>query len=364
MKTRTFLMAIAVLFVAGCTATEFKPLGNVAEKLPLMKKEPEVQTSEYTSPAQMVAIWSDAVYTQPGHPPIRGFGGRLYFYNEKSEAVPVEGQLVVYSYDDSDKGSPAKAPDRKFVFTPEQLTQYFSPSELGASYSIWLPLDEVGGVCKAITLLPVFTSADGNVVMGHQTINNLPGTVPENVETQPKGYFTPLSPTGHGEVRPASYQQPQREVASTRDQWDRTHMFVPKDTTRKRLRSTTIQVPMTMSKRLVEAPSTGAATIGFQGDESEERIEGARRTPPVNNTDWEGSEAAQSWPRQADVSATGPPLPSPPATRFERPRYQVPAEPHGRPNRVHPPTSPVPAGPQPGRPFPPSSDRTFATAGS
>jgi len=364
MKTRTFLMAIAVLFVAGCAATEFKPLDNVAKNLRLIKDQSEDQASEYATPTQMVAIWSDAVYTQPGNPPIRGFGGRVYFYNEKSEAVPVEGQLVVYSYDDSDQSTPAEAPDRKFVFTPEQLTQYFSPSELGASYSIWLPLDEVGGVRKAITLLPVFTSADGNVVMGHQTINNLPGSVPENVETQRKGYFTPLAPTGHGEVRPASYQQPQKEVASTRDQWERTQMFIPKDTARKRLRSTTIQLPMTMSRRLVEAPLTGRPTIGFQQDESRESGAEARRSPAVNDTNWEGSEASQSWPRQEDVSATAPLRQSPPATRFERPRYQVPAEPHGRPNRVHPPTSPRHAGPQPDRPFPPSSVRTFATAGS
>ncbi len=361
MTTRILLTAITVVLFGGCAATGYKPLDNVAEKLRLTKKEPNVQTSEYASPGQMVAIWSDAVYTQPGHPPIRGFGGRLYFYNEKSEAVPVEGQLVVYSYDDSDQGAPAKAPDRKFVFTPEQLTQYFSPSELGASYSIWLPIDEVGGVRKAINLLPVFTSADGNVVMGHQTINILPGSMPENVETQPKGYITPLARTGRGEVRPASYQQPKTEVASTRDQWDRTQMFVPKDATRRRLRSTTIRVPMTMSKRLVREPSRGITT-GIQEGGLEEGADAARRMPPVSNADAEGLDTSQP----GVASAATAPLsasPSPPATRFARPRYQAPGEPHGRSSRERPQWPPRPAGPQPDHPFQPSADHSRATVG-
>ena len=52
-------------------------------------------------------MWSDAVYTQPGLPPTRGFGGRLYFYDAHDQPVKVEGQLVVYAYDDSPEGTPS-----------------------------------------------------------------------------------------------------------------------------------------------------------------------------------------------------------------------------------------------------------------
>ncbi len=37
----------------------------------------------------------------PGKPVTRGFGGRIYFYNDRSQAVPVDGELVVYGFDDT-----------------------------------------------------------------------------------------------------------------------------------------------------------------------------------------------------------------------------------------------------------------------
>jgi len=336
-----------------------KTLEKVTEKLPLMKSEEKVQTSEYESPTQIVAIWSDAVYTQPGSPPIRGFGGRLYFYNNQNRAFPVEGQLAVYGYDDSIEGSPAERPDRKFVFTPEQFTAHYTPTELGASYSIWIPWDEVGGVRRAISLMPVFRSTDGNVVMGHQSINILPGKTPKNVDATPKGYFTPLSPSGSQDVRPASYERPEHAVASTRDHWAQTHTFVPKDASRERLRTTTIQVPMTMSKRLMQARVDGEMAAGNQGTGPERKTEAPRRIPPISEENVQGLEPSKPVQQSSEVSATA----SPPATRFARPRYLAPRAPDGRPNHVHAATPRRPEVPQPGRPSPRSWDHSGGVAG-
>jgi hypothetical protein len=122
-----------------------------------------------------VAIWSDAVYTQAGHAPVRGFGGRIYFYNDRHEAVPVDGQLIVYGFDDSTPENPNKTPNRKFVFTDEQLASRHSVTELGDSYSVWLPWDEVTGFQTTISLLPVFVPNQGQTVVGPQTVNVLPG---------------------------------------------------------------------------------------------------------------------------------------------------------------------------------------------
>src|SRR5580658_5374415 len=46
-------------------------------------------------PDKVVANWSDTILTQPGQPPIRGFGGRLMFYEGKSEdPIKVEVTLA------------------------------------------------------------------------------------------------------------------------------------------------------------------------------------------------------------------------------------------------------------------------------
>jgi hypothetical protein len=90
---------------------------------------------EYQEPKSMVAIWTEDTLIQPGKPVTRGFGGRIYFYNEKSQAIPVDGELVVYGFDDSATTKPSRASPsdmeleqsgKKFRFTAEQFTQHFS----------------------------------------------------------------------------------------------------------------------------------------------------------------------------------------------------------------------------------------------
>src|SRR5690242_474650 len=61
----------------------------------------EKKKDQYQTPTRIVALWSPAMYNMPGKPSMRGFGGRLYFYNEKDQPVPVEGQLIVYGFNDS-----------------------------------------------------------------------------------------------------------------------------------------------------------------------------------------------------------------------------------------------------------------------
>src|SRR6476660_7033999 len=80
---------------------------------------PKVEESKYPAPVKMAAIWAPAVLNQPGQVPTRGFGGRVYFYDGANNPVAVEGQLIVYAYDDTVPGAGGKTPERKFAFTPE-----------------------------------------------------------------------------------------------------------------------------------------------------------------------------------------------------------------------------------------------------
>src|SRR6187431_1536707 len=126
--------------ISGCSSLD----GNWKKHLP-WSAEKRLKEAKAEGPATLVAIWTPDVLMQPGKPPTRGFGGRLYFYNNKSQAIPVEGQLVVFAYDDSESKHADSNPERKFAFTPEQFERHYSKSDLGPSYSVWIPWDAVGG---------------------------------------------------------------------------------------------------------------------------------------------------------------------------------------------------------------------------
>jgi hypothetical protein len=135
----------------------------------------------YQEPSSMSVIWADDVLMAPGQPATRGFGGRVYFYNERSQAIPVDGELTVYGYDDTEAGERSKheQPDKRFRFSPEQFTTHFTQGELGASYSVWLPWDEAGGPRRRITLIPVFKTTSGRLVRGEPSTVTLNGKAPE-----------------------------------------------------------------------------------------------------------------------------------------------------------------------------------------
>lgn len=180
-----FLVCTLIAISSGC-ASVFDGSSN---RNPKKKKESWTwfKKPEYQEPKSMVAIWTEDTLIQPGKPVTRGFGGRLYFYNEKSQAIPVEGELMVYGFDDSASTKmPSASPSdqeitqsgKKFRFTPEQFTQHFSHSELGASYSVWIPWDAVGGEQKKITLMPTFIGKEQRVIRGESSKLTLSGKTP------------------------------------------------------------------------------------------------------------------------------------------------------------------------------------------
>lgn len=139
---------------------------------------------EYQTPASVAVIWSPDILTVSGQPPMRGFGGRVFFYNNEMTAVPVEGDLTIHGFfgEEEEHAGPA---DKKFTFKAEQLVNHFSPGELGASYSIWVPWDKAGGERESITLVATFKSKDGHVVQGASAKLALPGKTPGSSETLP-----------------------------------------------------------------------------------------------------------------------------------------------------------------------------------
>ncbi len=130
-------------------------------------------------PDKVVALWTDAVKTTVGQPGIRGFGGRLLFYEGSSDTpVKVDGTLVVYAFDESNRDPNNTRPDCKYVFTPDQLPRHYSKAKVGHSYSVWIPWDVAGGMQKEITLVVRFEPKNGQPLVGEQVKEILPGRIP------------------------------------------------------------------------------------------------------------------------------------------------------------------------------------------
>lgn len=187
---RPTLALLFSLLICGCAT----PSSSLTEYIPFFPHS-EASESELP-PARVVAVWSPDVVQTVGSRPTQGFSGRLFFFDAKNNARPVDGQLVVYAFDDSDavhKGmEPTNKPDRRFVFTAEQVPNHFSENKIGASYSFWIPWQEIGAEQKTISLVPVLTTKDGLRIAGPPTRNVLPGKRPK---AQPKTADTPGLPT-------------------------------------------------------------------------------------------------------------------------------------------------------------------------
>src|SRR5436190_21582839 len=103
MKRYSMLLFLSLVMVwAGGCAGMTK---NLSQAMPWGEKTPKIDEGKYQAPVKMAVLWSPAMYTAAGKKPTRGFGGRVYFYNAKNETIPVQGQLVVYCFDDTRKNN-------------------------------------------------------------------------------------------------------------------------------------------------------------------------------------------------------------------------------------------------------------------
>jgi hypothetical protein len=163
-------LAACALLQAGCATTGWdwkKPIPWGAG-----------ENGELEKPIKLVAMWTDTVLTSSNAPAIRGFGGRLMFYGNDDSPIKVKGTLSVYAFNEEGRDLNNVTPDRKYVFTAEQVAKHYSKGNLGHSYSFWLPWDELGGDEVKISLVCRFTHESGEIVVGEQTTHVLPGKKP------------------------------------------------------------------------------------------------------------------------------------------------------------------------------------------
>jgi len=233
----SILCSITIL-LTGCQAT-----GSTSSSWnPLTK----LKNKPVGPPSRVVAIWAPDVLNTQGQRSTQGFGGRIYFYDANNQTIPVDGQLIIHAYDDSEGADHTNA-DKKFVFTPEQLKRHHGQSELGDSYSIWIPWQPVGGMQRRISLVPTFTSTTGLRVVGHQTMNLLPGKKPRLPETKQEEVAAherkPGSNRGQaGAILPTDYPSDRSRGTAAARTLDYT--------------TTTINVPRSLSEQMRSQPGT------------------------------------------------------------------------------------------------------------
>ena len=175
-RTRIAL-ATALSTVVLCGCTNIMP--NADSWLPTRAPKESV-------PARMTAVWTDTIMQQPGLPGVRGVGGRLMFYaDDEDNPVSVDGTLTVYAYDESVTGKDITVPARKFVFPSEQFAKHYSKSQLGHSYSVWLPWGETTGPPRQLTLITRFEPEDGGAVLSEPAHQFLPGVSATPMVAQP-----------------------------------------------------------------------------------------------------------------------------------------------------------------------------------
>ena len=167
-------LVLLTLVSTGCQSFDFSDRFDLKRRIPWKRDEKEIRQGV---PTRVVATWSDAVLHKPGQAE-RGFGGRLYFYDNKGgDPIEVEGQLVVYAFDETGRDPTDNRPNRRFVFPPGQFETHKSESDIGVSYSIWLPWDAAqGGPPAEISLIARFEPVGkGNLITSDQTRQRLPG---------------------------------------------------------------------------------------------------------------------------------------------------------------------------------------------
>lgn len=163
------LVAFTFAGAAGCQLFPDRP--KWPKKLLGLGKEEEAVV-----PTRMMVMWTDTILHQPNQSGVRGFGARIYFYDEESpDPVKVDGGLAVYAFDADDLTPKSPKPKRKFVFTADQVAQYMSHTSMGTSYSVWCPWDEVGGYNEQLSLIVRFEGRTGGVVISDATVKLLPG---------------------------------------------------------------------------------------------------------------------------------------------------------------------------------------------
>jgi hypothetical protein len=295
MKLFSAIGCLCLIFTTGTGCSSLSSTGNHWNPLKPLSAPQESQTP--VEPASMAVVWKDSVYEQPGVPSVKGFGGRFFIYDAQNNPIKSDGELIVYGYDESNPihsdGSHTGA-DKKFVFPSDKFQHHFSDSDLGASYSVWIPWEKVGGPRKSITLIPIFKTNSGNVLRCGQSLVVLPGRTPQTANASTNGSQITNTPNL---VAQASFQQPIAEQSNGHI----SQVSANTDILGKKsgIRTTTFSLPPSLGKKMSANPAPFKAPTenSFPRPNQSAEPNGTAVTPSVASN--EANDSAADLPQPA-----------------------------------------------------------------
>jgi hypothetical protein len=293
---------------------------NMKKEFPWAKDEeiPEKRVSK------LVSSWSETALAKPGQSPQRGFGGRMYFLDGQGKAIQVDGELVIYGYENPAGRACDGPPDRRFVFTSEQLAVHYSESSVGPSYSVWVPWDQIGGDQKHVDLVPTFVPKLGQVVVGSQSRMRLPGRQTPAKKGRTLNTGQDGRPFSNAAIAPVDYHQATDALDAANAQINASPTGLPNSTVQ-----TTLRVPPSLQKRMrmtaasspLRSPTRSASQLRLTQSSTHQGSGDSRQRANAYQQDMESIEAANDTQAQdgrdprapsslwANRQAVGAPMP-------------------------------------------------------
>jgi len=172
---------------------------------------PGTKTDQQQAAAMAVA-WQNDIQKRNGKNLMRGFQGKVQFFaavpkptgkdTDKQplpppKAVPVDGTLTVYAFEERADGKEGAGPPKKYVFAGKDLKRVHREGPQGPEYNVWLAWDKAGGPERHIRLLMRFDPAGGGQpVMSDNSREVLPGITVQFAGPAPATRKAPADSSG------------------------------------------------------------------------------------------------------------------------------------------------------------------------
>jgi len=219
-------------------------------------------------PERILAIWTDTVLRQPNQPGVRGFGGRIFFYDkEQNDPIEVDGKLVVFVFDADDHNPENQKPLRKYVIDADDFAKHMSKTSIGPAYSVWLPWGDVKGPTKKLSIIARYEGRHGGTTLSDPTMKLLPGVEARTPKTAiPQGGSPSDKPLVLNAAQNALPQASQASPASQASQGVQKASYIQAPNTiapdlmratETNRRTETIEVPPSFQRHFQPSDATG-----------------------------------------------------------------------------------------------------------
>jgi hypothetical protein len=161
MKKIYLPLFLLILLFPGCSA------------MPGGKTMKEKLTFSKPRPVFVFPFWEPVIRQQNGEVQ-HGYAARVFLYDKSHKPIKAEGAMDVCCFEEK-PGLFNNTPTKIVTFRPEDMELLYCESELGPSYTIWIPWDEKDSDAPQVSLLVKFRPVKGgDALMSQQATLDTP----------------------------------------------------------------------------------------------------------------------------------------------------------------------------------------------